>query len=127
MEGDAACAIADVEFDALLNGFGTFGGVGVTGVEGSDVCEGFIGPVLRRRAGGESDSGGGERHVVCDVLRGVEVFGEERWGHDECGSGVGETFSGGAVLGELACWFERGDAGEVSDGIGELAVGEAAE
>lgn len=71
MKGDAACAVADVEFDALLNGFGTFGGVGVTGVEGSDILEGFIGPVLRGRACGESYAVGSEYHVVCDVLCGV--------------------------------------------------------
>ena len=63
--------------------------------------------------------------MICDVLGCIEVFGEQCWGHHECGAGVGEPFSGGAIFREISGGFEGWDACEVLDGVGVFSVGES--
>lgn len=125
IDGESAPFVG-VEHYSLKIDFVTAARVGVATVEVADLGERFVGPVAGGGCFGEAEAIGKEGGVRGDFLSGVEVLGEERGGHDEGVSGIGEAFAGGAIDGELAGGIEI-DTGEIADGVGVFGVAESAE
>ena len=70
----------------------------------------------------EPDAVRQQHGVLPDLLSGVEKFAHERGRHHQRIAGIGEPLARRAVDGEFAGGVQRGNAGEVADGVVVLVV-----
>ncbi len=97
-------------------------GIGVLSIKRTNGIERIVGPVTGRRVGGESNAIGKEHGMSGDVLRGVEIFRDERRGHHQSLPGIRESFAGSAVSGKLRGGIECLHSGKVANRVGVFAV-----
>ena len=76
-----------------------------------------VGPVALGDVLREPDAVRQQHGVLRDLLAGVEKFAHERGRHHQRIAGIGEPLTRRAVDGEFAGGVQRGDTGEIADGV----------